>query len=369
MSWLKQKQQASALPKLHPRKLKTSLRTPWWGFCSHQAQTSFRHLRFPLTDSSLAQLWRPRPQSLTLPLVHSSSPEGPNPSPWQGWSRVQQAADHDLSLGTELTSSCGNRDRRDVGKIYYLYDNLNYQIFKILFRYWRTASQLPSECAGLKFQVGKIHMYCRSLDLGRQFEHWLAGRNIYHPPNYSWSSNTLKVTSAFLSAERSTLKALKDPNLFISLEEKPNPLFSNQFSFQSEKNNPDLLQPSKPGTLLPILGWVVWCLLHSVLEFCTISKIYSWKVIVLTEMWMTEFHSPVPNKLEPHLAMMLNFQTQWAVPPEEPERSNKSRDFSGSKIYHLNTVRTQPHLTTDCPHKLFQSRTSCTVYKEKSWVT
>lgn len=132
------------------------------------------------------------------------------------------------------------------------------------FRYWRTASQLPSECAGLKFQVGKIQMQCCSLYLGSQFEHWLAGRSIYHPPNYSWSSNTLKVTSAFLSAERSALKALKDPNHFIRLQEKSNPLFSNQFSFQSEKNNPDLLYHSKTRTPLPILSWLVWCQLHSI---------------------------------------------------------------------------------------------------------
>lgn len=70
---------------------------------------------------------------------------------------------------------------------------------------------------------------------------------------------------------------------------------------------------------MPILGQVGWCLLHSVLEFCIISRICSWKVIASTEMWMPEFQGPTPNKLEPHLTIMLNIQTQWAVPPEETE--------------------------------------------------
>lgn len=46
------------------------------------------------------------------------------------------------------------------------------------------------------------------------------------------------------------------------------------------------------------------------------------EIIASTEMWMTEFQGPASNKLEPHLTMMLNIQTQWAVPPEETERSN-----------------------------------------------
>lgn len=55
---------------------------------------------------------------------------------------------------------------------------------------------------------------------------------------------------------------------------------------------------------------------------------------------MTEFQGPAPNKLEPHLTMLLNIQTQWPAPPEETERSDKPRAFLGCKIYHLNTVRT-----------------------------
>lgn len=68
-------------------------------------------------------------------------------------------------------------------------------------------------------------------------------------------------------------------------------------------------------------------------------------------MQMTEFQGPAPNKLEPYLTMMLNIQAQWTVLPEKTERSDKPRAFLGCKIYHLNTVRTQPHLTAGCPHK------------------
>lgn len=174
------------------------------------------------------------------PVPHSATrlflqPRETQTFPLAGMEQIGQAPDHDLSLGTGLTSSCENRGRRDVGKIYYLYANLNYQLFKILFRYCRTASQLPSEWAGFKFQVGKIHMQHCSLYLGSQLEHWLAGRNINHPPNYSWSSNTLKAIAAFFSAEQSELKAVKDPNLFVRLQEKPKPLFPISFHFRVRK--------------------------------------------------------------------------------------------------------------------------------------
>lgn len=63
-----QKQQASALPKLHPRKLKTYPRTLWWCFSSYQTQTFFRHLRFPLTWLITCPALETMPQSPTLPL-------------------------------------------------------------------------------------------------------------------------------------------------------------------------------------------------------------------------------------------------------------------------------------------------------------
>lgn len=96
------KQQVSTLPKLNLRKLKTSPRTQWSYFCHYQAQISFRHLRLPLTWlTACAALETPSPATHPTHLLVPSSPEGPNPSPWQGGSRGQQAPDHGLPLGVE----------------------------------------------------------------------------------------------------------------------------------------------------------------------------------------------------------------------------------------------------------------------------
>lgn len=96
------KQQVSTLHKLNLRKLKTSPRTQWSYFCHYQAQISFRHLMLPLTWLiACPALEALSPATHPAHLLVPSSPEGPNPSPWQGRSRGQQAPDRDRPLGVE----------------------------------------------------------------------------------------------------------------------------------------------------------------------------------------------------------------------------------------------------------------------------
>lgn len=44
-------------------------------------------------------------------------------------------------------------------------------------------------------------------------------------------------------------------------------------------------------------------------------------------MWMTEFQGPAQKNLEPHLTMMLNIQTQWAVPAEETKIDKQTQSL------------------------------------------